>query len=194
MGYIKRMMPILITLGLLQHGPNKHSAEFFAGEAQVSENLSQMGYTTQRFDLRYTKAHNVLTAVGFYVLLSAVYTTCLGGIVWLAPPCSSWVFLSRYSTGRHLGVLGHEYIENVRAQNALVARITYAVVLCIKRGVHWVIEQPISSVLWDHPRMQAVLEKYADRIDTAVVQMGAYNLEAEKTLKLVGDWGEGEEG
>jgi len=186
MGYIKRIIPIILALGLWGTGPDKHVVEEFAGDAQIAGNLRQMGYVALALDSRYEKVHDVLTAKGFYVLIASVWTTCLGGLLWLAPPCSSWVWMSRSSTGRHLHVLGDRAYANVRAQNALVARITYAVVLCIKRGVHWIIEQPSSSVMWDHPRLQAVLGKYKNMTYTATVELGTYNLEARKELRLVG--------
>ena len=50
MGYLKRLMPIMIAFSLLQLAPDKHAAEMFAGQRQVSTNLLELGYLVQSYD------------------------------------------------------------------------------------------------------------------------------------------------
>ena len=40
----------------------------------------------------------------------------------------------------------------------------YVLVLALKRGVHFIIEQPKSSVMWLHPRMKQFLEDADDKM------------------------------
>ena len=94
--------------------------------------------------------------------------------------------MSRFSTGRHLSLLGHLFNNNVQSQNALVGRLCYVIVLAIKRGVFFIIEQPASSIMWDHPRLKAVLEKYSDILFRCELQLGSYNYEVPKATVLIG--------
>jgi len=186
MGYLLRLIPILTTFALFDVRPNKHASEMFAGERQWSGNMLELGYVVQSFDSRHNLCHDFLTPTGFLVAIVTVMTICLNGILWLAPPCSSWVWMSRFSTGRHLSLLGHLFNNNVQSQNALVGRLCYVIVLAIKRGVFFIIEQPASSIMWDHPRLKAVLEKYSDILFRCELQLGSYNYEVPKATVLIG--------
>ena len=58
--------------------------------------------------------------------------------------------------------------------------------LLIKRGVYFIIEQPRSSVMWEHPAMKKFLSRWKSLIDTAENQIGAHNLENRKDTILKG--------
>jgi hypothetical protein len=70
MGYLKRMLPMLLALQLLDRAPDKHAAELFSGERAVSKNLGSLGYLVQSFDARYNANHDLLKPAGFYVALA----------------------------------------------------------------------------------------------------------------------------
>ncbi len=38
--------------------------------------------------------------VGFLAAVATILRVHMNGLVWLAPPCSTWVWMSRHSTGR----------------------------------------------------------------------------------------------
>lgn len=106
--------------------PRERSLDFvevFAGEQSVSRGLRAMGYVGVALDQRYDAAHNVLCPIGFLTLLHAVLHLKPGGLLWAAPPCSSWVFLSRASSGRHLDVRGDPTSAYIRARASLRARL-----------------------------------------------------------------------
>ena len=94
--------------------------------------------------------------------------------------------MSSSSTGRYLDVLGNQSNPMIRAQNALVARIVYVLILCIKRGVQWIVEQPTSSTLWSHPRWVYLQRRYAAVIEDITLEMGAHTLDCFKSTRLVG--------
>ena len=150
MGYTGRLLALLALLGPLPPACNSF-VEFFAGDAAWSRGLRLLGFTGVSFDARQTLDHDFLTPVGFLLGLLAIMLLHKRGVVLAAPPCSSWVFMSRSSTGRHLDIMGCGSAL-VEAQNALVARLVYALILCIKRGIYWIVEQPASSILFEHPR------------------------------------------
>ena len=100
-------------------------------------------------------------------------------VMMLGVPCSTWVAMSRASTKRHFFVpLGDTTRPVVDDANTLMARpdlqvhscmraytcnilhadrVVLALYLCVARGLVWCIEQPRSSLLFKHPRMQPFL-------------------------------------
>ena len=96
-------------------------------------------------EVRFSRHHDLLTSFG----LMYVFTLCrrlargghvtgreLGRVVllevFLAPPCSSWVWMSRGSTRRcRLRVRGPKRIKSVRMQNKLVRRLCYVLLVCL---------------------------------------------------------------
>ena len=79
MGYLNRLLPLLLAWELLDKSPDKHAAELFAGERAVSKNLASFGYLVQSFDARYTRDHDLLKPAGFCV---AVVTGPLPRLIW----------------------------------------------------------------------------------------------------------------
>ena len=51
-------------------------------------------------DLRRDERHNVLQPVGLITLLALVMRLRPGALLWMAPVCSTWVWVSRGTTGR----------------------------------------------------------------------------------------------
>lgn len=62
----------------------------------------------------------------------------------------------------------------------------YICKILIKRQVYWIIEQPTSSLLFDHPRMARFLARHQDIIYKAVLDMGCWSLRSPKATLLVG--------
>ena len=84
---------------LAEYGTSTLSRSF-AGEMSVSRGLTAMGYTGASMDLRRDKRHNVLQPVGLITLLALVMRLRPGALLWMAPVCSTWVWMSRGTTGR----------------------------------------------------------------------------------------------
>ncbi len=135
-------------------------------------------------DMEYSTLHNVLTPVGLLCMLRTVLDLRPGAVFWAAPPCSSWVFLSRGSTGRHLQIEGDFCQRGVVAQNALIERLILALELCTLRGVVWVLEQPASSCLWRHPAMLECMQRHG--LSPWLLDMGAFGGTSQKPTRLVG--------
>lgn len=159
--------------------------EIFAGEAAVSRGMRLLGYAGSTFDMRLSESHDILTPVGFLTVLAAVLRIRPGGVLWAAPPCSTWVFLSRHSTGRNKDPSGNwETSAYVESQNALVCRVLVFVRLCIARGVYYIIEQPRSSCMFEYGPFKAFLQKH--HAGSVFTEMGAFGMKAEKDMILLG--------
>lgn len=189
MGFIKEIWPILLAYHLLNLEQNAFPvsfAEAFAGDHAWSRGMQFMGFEGRTFDMRFTPAHNFMKPVGFVALVATVMAMHKGAVLWLGTPCSTWVWMSRHSTGRGETILGNCTSAYIRAQNALIGRVCYILVLAMKRGVYWIIEQPQSSIMWKHPMMARVLQRFEALITTVTADMGAWSLETLKPSVLKG--------
>jgi hypothetical protein len=195
MNYIRRLMPILLLLGLVGDGPGaiskptRNFVEFFAGEQSVTKGIRLVGYKGDPVDVRLNSNHDLLTPCGFLVAITMIFSVCKGGLVWIAPPCSTWVWMSRSSTGRSdksHGTLGDPDNLNVQRQNILVARMCYLLALCWARGVHFIIEQPASSVMMKHPRLVKFFKRLGDAIEHIYLELGSFCLDMKKGTTLSG--------
>jgi hypothetical protein len=183
---MKRLLPILLLFNLIGIDlkplklPTRNFLEFFAGDQAVTKGLRLRGFVGDPIDVRLNADHDLLTPCGFLVAIVLICSVCKGGLVWLAPPCSTWVWMSRSSTGRHLDPLGNRDNPNVERQNMLVSRLCYLISLCWHRGVFFVIEQPDSTKMMEHPRLRKLLTKIGGCWDSAKMDMGPFSLEAPK--------------
>ncbi|CAJ1401114.1 unnamed protein product [Effrenium voratum] len=100
------------------------------------------------------------------------------------PPCSSWVYLSRSSTGRCcLRPKGSNKNKKVRAQNRLVRRLCYALEFAFRRGLFYAVEQPASSLMPEYKPFKKLLRRHgAVRVH---IYLGAFGA---PTLKPVVIW------
>ncbi len=157
-------------------------AEAFAGNAAVSRGVAALGYPSVGLDMEYHPEHDVLTPAGFLNLLGLALDVVEGGVLWAAPPCSTWVWLSRSSTGRNKAPEGKRLCRRVVAHNALLERLVFVLEVCVLRGVHFIVEQPRATVMWDYPAMQDFLQRHC--VPSVGLDMGAYGAECVKATTL----------
>ena len=72
----------------------------FAGEAALSQAYGKHVGPMKTFDVLHDSSQNSLTHCGIRLLLRWLLRVVPGGLLWLGVPCSTWVILSRASTGR----------------------------------------------------------------------------------------------
>ena len=86
-------------------------------------------------------------------------------------------------------LVGCTELEYVHKANVMVARMVWLVLYGVRRGIHWILEQPLSSLMGGHPKMQ-LLQLLADMgaIDMyyATGWMGAHGAMTPKGAKW---WG-----
>ena len=160
--------------------------EMFAGAQAWSAGMRMYGYEGRSYDEKYSNEQNFLTPEGFMIAFCTVMNMHVGSVLLIACPCHSWIWLSRFTCGRHLDVLGDVTQAMIRAQNALVSRTVYLIILCIKRGVDWIVEQPISSILFRHPRWCYLMRRFGHMIYQITLDMGSWTLDCVKPTVLYG--------
>jgi len=192
MGYFERLLPFLVSLKLASQGTispdiscTHDFVEIFSGMESVSHGARAFGFNGLSIDKKHGMEHNILTPLGFLFCLNAVMHIKRHGFLFLAPPCSTWVFLSTSSTGRRKhNAMGDKNNKNVKSQNRLVSRLCHIIWMAHKRWVFVIIEQPMDSCMHLHPRLANILQRF--RMETVKLDMGAYGAFSQKPTKL---WG-----
>ena len=59
-----------------------------------------------------------------------------GSLLWLAPPCGTWIYLSR----------GSRRLQSARQANRLIRRMVYIIHYARSKGIEFALEQPSSSL------------------------------------------------
>lgn len=134
--------------------------EFFSGVGSVHRAFAQRGFCAAGFDIINVPDHpefqSITTDCGFMSALQLIrrLRTARGLSHW-ATVCSSWIWMSRSSTKRSIeNPLGNLASEPVREGNAQVARMAVLIFFVLAKSAHWVLEQPGSSLMHEHPEMK----------------------------------------
>ena len=189
MGVPRALLEILLLLvvnpSLAMAGP-LDAAELFAGVASVTAGMRAQKLTCIPYEIKPSEHMDMLSCTGFGLALTLVLRMGMAGrgLLWMAPVCSSWVFMSMGTTMRTRWTPeGDSSVECVRKGNLMVCRCVLLAALAHAMNLTWIIEQPSSSVMVYHPRMQW-LAKLANVYWVGGIHMGACGGDSQKTLKL----------
>ena len=137
-------------------------AEFFAGDMAVTTKLQEAGFTCFPFELKLDAVcHDILSDPGFAFAVALVCRVRSGGFVWFGIVCSTWVFMSRSSTGRDLNHPLGRATSLVTAANVMTSRVLLLFWLAAARGCFVILEQPSTSLMYMHPRFQELIGQHA---------------------------------
>lgn len=163
--------------------PDLHMVEYFSGVGVVQAAFKQNGKAAVPYDVKCDpELNNLMTDMGLYEATNLACRLMPGGLAHWATVCSSWVFICQASTGRSVtSPLGFN-TPTVQHANAMVARMCMLLLLLSVRSVHWVLEQPLSSLMHLHPRMQAI-NKHS-KYNEVNIWMGAYGAPTRKATVL----------
>lgn len=158
----------------------------FDGCGSLSRALNDHGIAASGYDMANDNIYeNCLTLEGVQFFLMMLVRVAAGGVVWLGPPCCSWIWLTR-SKSKRTGDHPEGNIEDkwVQQHNCIAEFVAKVIVTCHQRGIYWVIEQPLSSVLF---RFGPIAEAIASTGGRSVsVRLGDFGAETTKPLRLVG--------
>ena len=93
-------------------------------------------------------------------LVSVLRCSEEGFICWMGVLCATWVAISRPTTMRSFfRPLGREDLRCVAEGNAMGSITALICLLIVALGGDFCVEQPGSSMLWQHPRLQYICTK-----------------------------------
>jgi hypothetical protein len=158
--------------------------EFFAGKCVITDHCRALGLTSLPYEIMLGPVlNNILSAKGFAF---ALYLACRlkeGSMCWLAPVCSSWVWLCQGSSGRNPAQpMGDANKVFVRQANIMVSRVVLLLHVLRARRVFWILEQPQNSLLQFHVRFQDFIRDYT--VYRAHVPLGVFGSDTRKPVWL----------
>jgi hypothetical protein len=116
--------------------PDLDGVEFFSGVASVVDGFRHYGKTMAAYDVLLNQAHDMTTEVGFMLALEMVCRTKPYGLIHLAPPCSTFVWCNRFTSGRsQTDPEGRVCLEGVALSNLIVVRCILLIMLATSRTV-----------------------------------------------------------
>lgn len=169
-----------------------HFLEFFAGEAAVTFGMLQAGFEAKSFDLVYNKVadveHDVGSLAGFRYWVLSLCFTHPGSDQWHGIVCSSWVFMPSSRTKRKLhkhlpsGIWGDEDCPLVALGNDLAIKVAFMCHLGWLNKLHFIIEQPLSSLLGHFPCYARLFERTS--VELTNTFLGNFGAPSQKPVKL----------
>ena len=134
--------------------------EIFSGKESIATAAKQKGLASAGFDkarvLGVTDAafgacsEDICSKAGFQHAVRLVGRLRKGGLLWMAPQCSSWVFynVSRTKRSRANGFMGDQTYAAVQSGNTIAQACVFLLKLASARGVDFAVENPKGSYIW----------------------------------------------
>ena len=153
---IMALGPVLQVLTSAGHLPSTwdlDGVEYFSGVQSIVRGFNNKGYHVVPYDIELDPGMDMTSSLGFAHAVALALRVRPGGFVHFAPPCSSFVWVNRYTSGRSKAqALGDPSVKSVADGNLIVVRCMLLVLVLSTKGCKWALEQPGSSLMRSHPR------------------------------------------
>ncbi len=158
--------------------------EFCSGTARITQWFLHHGACGCAFDKLYGDHMDATTLAGLGMAVVLLLRIKLGGLCFMAPECSTWVWIGRRQTGRSKdNVLGNSSLK-VQEGNRLNQATALLCNIAGLRGVKFIVEQPLSSLFFSTQWMKSAMQyTRAVRITTS---LGGFGHALMKPTVLVG--------
>ena len=135
-------------------------AEIFSGVQSVVRAALEKGMRAQGVDKLLDPMDDITTPEGFRRAVTLVMRLAPGGLLWLAPVCSSWVFMNSSKCKRTAanGYRGDEGYKPVQLGNIMAEATAFLILLAYRRCCTAAMENPIRSVIFRYGPLQLVAE------------------------------------
>ncbi|CAK9097924.1 Uncharacterized protein SCF082_LOCUS45928 [Durusdinium trenchii] len=128
---------------------------------------------------------DITTAFGMLLLFIQARRLRVGGCAWYGIPCNSWIFMSRGTTRRSwFRARGETRYKSVRVGNKIARRVSYLLHYHWVKGHFYVLENPLSSLLWQYRCIRKRLQQH--RAVRVVINLGNIGASTQKPVVL---WG-----
>lgn len=161
--------------------------EYFCGGGAITHACRALGLRCRCFDLMLAETfgdfHNVMTSKGMREWLLTACCLKPNGTMWLALPCSSFVWLCKYSTGRSKdNPWGSPKSKSAVLGNALAHRSLLLSMLGHFTRCFFAAEQPTSSCFGQLP----MVANFFVEIETVIIifWLGAYGAPTKKPVRV----------
>ena len=129
--------------------------EWYSGVGEVHAAMQWRFFASLPYDVIHDDNYqDMTTAWGFITALEWARRMTFFGFSPFGTVCSSWVWVCRSTTGRSDGnVLGDNNVHSVKQGNLMVARMMFLYMILAAKKVAFVLEQPSSSMMANHPKV-----------------------------------------
>lgn len=154
--------------------------EVFAGQKAVTRAARAAGRIAIGIEINDDMEYmDVMSAKGYAFVLAMGVGLRAGAQAVMAPVCSSWTWMNRGTSQRSLATpLGDMTKDYARNANAMVVRVILLCLLCMAKGVMFMLEQPRHSLMETHPCFQWLVMHH--KIWRVSIQMGRFGGETKK--------------
>ena len=156
--------------------------EYYAGVGRVAKAFATAGLQSLTYAVNDDPlCQDFLSPQGMITATTYAMRLVRGGLAHWGTVCSSWVWISRSTTGRSAeNIQGYRDRLPVSQGNRMVARMRLLLVLLSCRGVAGILEQPASSIMHMYPRLKAL----SSMLYEARAWMGSYGAHTLKPTAL----------
>ena len=124
------------------------AVEGFSGVGRIDTAFKDSEHHSHGFKIEHQKCfESITTDECFCTLVYWVLCMSTKGLAHMAALCSTWVWVSRASTGRSAVKPEGFDTKAVKEANCMIERSVLLLLLCKARGCHLILEQPASSVM-----------------------------------------------
>ena len=167
--------------------------EIFSGVGSVAAAATASGLSSQPFDkfriegrtnIPGPSCEDLTVKAGFVNAVKLVMQLALGGLLWLAPVCSSWVGLniSRTLRSHKNNFQGDTTYPKVAEGNLQAKARAFFMQLAQFRGIEVILENPPSSTIFNFPVLRAAISSM--KLVNCVTHRCAFDVSAAKGKRL----------
>ena len=131
---------------------NVEVIEWFCGVGHVAQGCSENSLAALGYDRDRSAQQDMLTDDGFLLALVLVLSLARFGTQHFATVCSSWVWMAWDKTGRSIATPMGLSRPSTRRGNLMVTRACILGLIGLSRKAAYVLEQPSSSLMFNHTR------------------------------------------
>lgn len=170
---------LVASFGEVSDGEATFFQEDFAGDHNLSRAIWFAGIPVICRDIRDSRHLDWLSTWGFLIALQGLRHMAKHGLAWFAPPCSSWIWLSRGSTFRSgLNPRGALRFRKVREANRIARRLIYLLEYLVRKSCYFAVEQPMTSLLWTYRPVRRFLRRW--NVFEVSIPLGQFGAPSEK--------------
>jgi len=151
---------VLSSSEWLQIARDLDVVEIFSGVESVVTAAWERGLRAKGFDKLHCAQDDITTPEGFRRAVTLVMRLVAGGLLWLAPVCSSWVWMNSKNCKRKKdnGYRGNLTYKPVLLGNVIAEASAFLTLLAYRRLCEAAVENPIRSVIFKYRPVQQVAE------------------------------------
>ena len=122
--------------------------ECMSGKGELRKAVVQRGLRAVGLDKKYAcQEQDMTTQEGFRTFLLALRRLRRHGLWWMAPECTTWIWIGRFQTGRHKNIEGYDHVPAVQDANIVRDRVCLLALICYWSCRDFIAEQPNSTVI-----------------------------------------------